>query len=142
MILLARIHVLHPQQNSSFKYGDLTITEGEEQPWENMFYKVPGSHRFKFLLASSRGLVEGQRNIKTISLHTLSLYLAKASAIGQGSERSAEVNTVMLRHAEDIGKEYIACLMRGIAEEWDTEMDERSPNETLTINTYSREILP
>ncbi|KAF8993223.1 armadillo-type protein [Cyathus striatus] len=101
-------------------FGDITPAEVDERPWEGMFYHIRPDHRFKFFMAASRGLLEGQRNVQVISAHALSLILAKASASEITSEWSGDVPVDMLTRSERLGQNYLAKLLARIVEEWET----------------------
>ncbi|KAF9002365.1 armadillo-type protein [Cyathus striatus] len=96
---------------------DLAPNEVEDRPWENMVHAVQPRHRLKLLIAACRGLIQGERNIHTVSLFILSLSIAKAAAAGSVVEWSGEADKST---AEDLGRKYLTKLFQMTTEEWDS----------------------
>ncbi|KAJ3549204.1 hypothetical protein NMY22_g982 [Coprinellus aureogranulatus] len=69
---------------------DFNDNELQDRPWEMSLQEIRSSHRVHFMIAACRGLIDGKPHLKTISLFSLSLSLAKAaftaSETGQVSE--------------------------------------------------------
>ncbi|KAJ2933121.1 hypothetical protein H1R20_g3955, partial [Candolleomyces eurysporus] len=58
--------------------------------WELALRNIESSHRLHFMLAACRGLLQGKTSVKTTSLYTLSLCLAKAGCIASEAGRTTE----------------------------------------------------
>ncbi|KAF9002923.1 hypothetical protein BDQ17DRAFT_509693, partial [Cyathus striatus] len=115
-----RIHILALEKQSGSFLGDIFEDVVAECPWENMFYYVRDTHRFKFLVAACRGLIEGQKMTQIISTHILSLSLARASVRGLISEPIGP--NEMLKKAEIFEQEYLTKLLESVVKYWMLQM--------------------
>ncbi|KAF9002326.1 armadillo-type protein [Cyathus striatus] len=111
---------------------DIPPSELEDRPWEIMAHKVQPRHRLNFVIASCRGLVEGERNIQTVSSFVLSLSLAKAALAGTTNEWSGEVHKDKKKEAKSLAEKYLEILFDKIAQKWESMVVSEDTNITNT----------
>lgn len=61
-------------------FGDFDAIELADQPWNMAWQDISSNHRIHFTVAASRGVLHGQKHMKTVSSMILSLCLARGKS--------------------------------------------------------------
>ncbi|RXW11404.1 hypothetical protein EST38_g14451, partial [Candolleomyces aberdarensis] len=69
---------------------DFNSNEMSDRPWELACQEIRSTHRLHFMLAACRGVLQGEKNVKTISAFILGLCLAKAGCSASETGRTSE----------------------------------------------------
>ncbi|KAJ2916962.1 hypothetical protein MD484_g3432, partial [Candolleomyces efflorescens] len=71
-------------------FGDFDAIELADQPWHMAWQDISSNHRIHFTVAASRGVLHGQKHMKTVSSMILSLCLARAAHTAIDTGRASE----------------------------------------------------
>ncbi|RXW24839.1 hypothetical protein EST38_g994 [Candolleomyces aberdarensis] len=69
---------------------DFHSNEMSDRPWELACQEIRSTHRLHFMLAACRGVLQGEKNVKTTSAFILGLCLAKAGCSASETGRTSE----------------------------------------------------
>ncbi|KAJ2920024.1 hypothetical protein MD484_g484, partial [Candolleomyces efflorescens] len=105
---------------------DFDSVEMSDRPWELAFRDIRSQERLYLMLSACRGVLEGQRNLKTASIAILCLRLAKAgylaTEIGNGSEAQSvwegNVPEVQRDNATRLIQTFLFELFKVVVKEW------------------------